>query len=74
MGGDANGLADFLRRAGRATRLDRDREVALARRIERGDGAAREAMIESNLLLVVSIAKRYVGSGSPTSSRRGRSA
>jgi len=65
MGGDANGLADFLRRAGRATRLDRDREVALARRIERGDGAAREAMIESNLLLVVSIAKRYVGSGVP---------
>jgi RNA polymerase primary sigma factor len=40
-------------------------EVALARRIERHDAAARQKLIESNLRLVVSIAKRHVGRGMP---------
>jgi RNA polymerase primary sigma factor len=40
-------------------------EVALAKRIERGDAAAKERMINSNLRLVVSIAKRYQGHGVP---------
>src|SRR2546430_12209133 len=38
-----------------------DEEVGLAKRIERGDEAAKERMITSNLRLVVSIAKRYQG-------------
>ncbi len=38
-------------------------EVALAKRIERGDRQAKERMINSNLRLVVSIAKRYRGHG-----------
>ena len=40
-------------------------EVALAKRIERGDVAARHRMVESNLRLVVSIAKRYRSMGLP---------
>ena len=43
--------------------LTADQEVELAKRIERGDAAAKELMINSNLRLVVSIAKRYQGHG-----------
>jgi RNA polymerase primary sigma factor len=51
--------------AGRYRLLTAADEVALAKRIERGDTAAKELMINSNLRLVISIAKRYQGHGVP---------
>jgi RNA polymerase primary sigma factor len=53
----------FLNEIGRHPLLTAEEEVALAKRIERGDAAAKEQMINSNLRLVVSIAKRYQGHG-----------
>jgi RNA polymerase primary sigma factor len=53
----------FLNEIGRYPLLTAEEEVALAKRIERGDAAAKERMINSNLRLVVSIAKRYQGHG-----------
>jgi RNA polymerase primary sigma factor len=53
----------FLNEMGRYPLLTADEEVALAKRVERGDLAAKEQMINSNLRLVVSIAKRYQGHG-----------
>ncbi len=51
----------FLNEAGRWPLLTKEEEVDLAKRIERGDREAKERMINSNLRLVVSIAKRYQG-------------
>jgi RNA polymerase primary sigma factor len=53
----------FLNEAGRWPLLTAQEEVELAKRIERGDLVAKERMINSNLRLVVSIAKRYQGHG-----------
>jgi RNA polymerase primary sigma factor len=53
----------FLNEAGRWPLLTKEEEVELAKRIERGDLEAKERMINSNLRLVVSIAKRYQGHG-----------
>ena len=53
----------FLNEAGRYKLLTADEEVALAKRIERGDKAAKDLMVNSNLRLVVSIAKKYQGHG-----------
>ncbi len=53
----------FLNEIGRYPLLTADEEVELAKRVERGDLAAKEKMINSNLRLVVSIAKRYQGHG-----------
>ena len=53
----------FLNEAGRYPLLTAAEEVELAKRIERGDLAAKERMITSNLRLVVSIAKRYQTQG-----------
>jgi RNA polymerase primary sigma factor len=66
---DSAALADslhlFLNQIGRYPLLSAAEEVALAKRVERGDAAAKERMINSNLRLVVSIAKRYRGHGVP---------
>jgi RNA polymerase primary sigma factor len=55
----------FLNGIGRYKLLTADEEVALAKRIERGDRAAKEHMVNANLRLVVSLAKRYQGHGVP---------
>jgi RNA polymerase primary sigma factor len=53
----------FLNEAARYALLTAAEEVELAKRIERGDREAKELMINSNLRLVVSIAKKYRGHG-----------
>src|SRR5215208_2761769 len=55
----------FLREAGRHPLLTAAQEVELAKRIERGDMQAKQRMIQSNLRLVVSIAKNYRNQGLP---------
>jgi len=55
----------FLREIGRHPLLTAADEVELSKRIERGDMAAKRQMIESNLRLVVSIAKNYRNQGLP---------
>ena len=63
--GATDGLTLFMNRAGRYALLTAADEVALAKRVERGDATAKELMINSNLRLVVSIAKRYQGRDVP---------
>jgi RNA polymerase primary sigma factor len=53
----------FLNEAGRFPLLTAAEEVELAKRIERGDKEAKDLMVNSNLRLVVSIAKKYQGHG-----------
>src|SRR5215204_5316146 len=53
----------FMNEVGRYPLLTAKEEVELAKRIERGDREAKERMINSNLRLVVSIAKKYQGHG-----------
>ena len=55
----------FLRDVGRYPLLSSTQEIELARKVSQGDPQAREAMIRSNLRLVVSIAKHYQGRGLP---------
>ncbi|MEY4388081.1 MAG: hypothetical protein RLY20_3364, partial [Verrucomicrobiota bacterium] len=61
--GDAFQL--YLREIGQVPLLTPKEEIALARRIKRGDKAAREHMIKANLRLVVKIARDYEGMGVP---------
>jgi RNA polymerase primary sigma factor len=58
---DSLGL--FMREIGRVPLLTADQEVTLAKRVERGDMAAKAQMIEANLRLVVAIAKPHLGRG-----------
>src|SRR5688500_12215867 len=53
----------YLRSIGKVSLLTAPQEVELAKRIERGDMAAKTQMVEANLRLVVSIAKGYLGRG-----------
>jgi len=55
----------YLKEIGRVPLLTAEEEVELAKRIEQGDEEARRKLVEANLRLVVSIAKRYVGRGMP---------
>ena len=65
VSGAADSLQLFLADVGRHKLLTASEEVSLAKRIERGDVVAKRTMIESNLRLVVSIAKGYRGLGVP---------
>jgi RNA polymerase primary sigma factor len=60
-----DGLQLFLKDIGKVDLLTAAQEVELAKRIERGDHMAKRAMVEANLRLVVSIAKRYRNQGLP---------
>jgi RNA polymerase primary sigma factor len=62
---EVDSLRVFLREISRYSLLTREEEVALMQRVERGDMAAKQAMINANLRLVVSIAKRYQNRGLP---------
>src|SRR5690606_15919341 len=53
----------YLKEIGRVPLLTSDEEVELAKRMEAGDEDAKKQLVEANLRLVVSIAKRYVGRG-----------
>ena len=55
----------FLKDIGKVRLLTAEEEVDLAKRIERGDVDAKQKMVESNLRLVVSIAKNYRNQGLP---------
>jgi RNA polymerase primary sigma factor len=55
----------FLKDIGRVSLLTAAQEVELAKRIERGDHGAKQDMVEANLRLVVSIAKKYRNQGLP---------
>lgn len=64
-GADLNSLEVYFRDIRRFPLLTREQEVELAQQIEAGSEAARRQMIEANLRLVVSIAKRYRRRGLP---------
>ena len=51
----------YLKEIGKISLLSLDEELALSKRVEEGDEEAKKTLAESNLRLVVSIAKRYVG-------------
>jgi len=61
----ADSLQLFLTEIGKVDLLTAAQEVELAKRIERGDHCAKQRMVEANLRLVVSIAKRYRNQGLP---------
>ena len=53
----------YLKEIGKVALLDADKELEIAERMANGDEMAKQMLIEANLRLVVSIAKRYVGKG-----------
>ena len=59
----ASTLDLYMRDVGKRSLLTREEEVSLSQRIEKGDTEARRIMIESNLRLAISIAKKYYRSG-----------
>ncbi len=58
--GNADAVHSYLRKVGQTKLLSPEEEIELAKRIEKGDSKARQKLIEANLRLVVSIAKRYI--------------
>jgi len=62
-GGHEDAVRTYLKSIGRVPLLTKEDEVRLAKRVEQNDMAAKNSLIEANLRLVVSIAKRYTGRG-----------
>jgi RNA polymerase primary sigma factor len=62
-GATTDALQLFMNEIGRYPLLTKEQEVELAKKIERGDRTAKDLMVNSNLRLVVSIAKKYQGHG-----------
>jgi RNA polymerase primary sigma factor len=62
-GGTEDAVRLYLHNIGRVALLTREDEVRLAKRVEQNDMVAKSALIEANLRLVVSVAKRYQGRG-----------
>ncbi len=62
----ADSVQMYLREIGRVPLLSRQEEIDLAKRMERGEASAKQHLIEANLRLVVSIAKKYSGRGGLT--------
>ena len=62
-GGTEDAVRLYLQNIGRVALLTKDDEVRLAKRVEANDMVAKNALIEANLRLVVSVAKRYQGRG-----------
>jgi RNA polymerase primary sigma factor len=58
-------IQQFMNEAARHPLLTAEEEVELSKRIEKGDLAAKERMINANLRLVISIARKYQGQGLP---------
>ncbi|HEU5438875.1 MAG TPA: sigma-70 family RNA polymerase sigma factor [Ktedonobacterales bacterium] len=63
--GTSDSLRLYLREISRISLLSAQSELEIARRVARDDRYARNQLIEANLRLVVSIAKKYVGQGLP---------
>jgi RNA polymerase primary sigma factor len=61
--GSTDSVRSYLKEIGGVSLLSAKDEVRLAKLIERGDQGAKNALIEANLRLVVSVAKRYMGRG-----------
>src|SRR5256885_11145914 len=62
-GGADDAVRNYLKTIGKVRLLTKDDEVRLAKRVEANDMEAKNQLIEANLRLVVSIAKRYTGRG-----------
>jgi len=62
---DVDTLKIFFKDVGKTNLLTRDEEVSLSKRIEKGDKAARDRMIQANIRLAISIAKKYQNKGCP---------
>jgi RNA polymerase primary sigma factor len=64
---EGSGVSDpvrmYLKEIGRIPLLNREEEIRLAQQVEAGDAKAKQHLIDSNLRLVVSIAKKYIGRG-----------